>query len=302
MSVASKAKQKFLSSLRSLLGSPPQSMLLQETVDELVRHTDQLTDVISIINRNEKSLSRFGRQVFSQSDEDGITLEIVQRLFDRKGVVVEIGVGDGIENNSLVLLALGWRAVWVGNEDLGFEVSEFAKSISYAKSWVTKDNIFATVKQGCRDIDSDFSVVDILMVDLDGNDFYVTEALLDGGMKPSVLVLEYNSYLPPPIDWKMEYNAENIWVPPSLNYGASLQAYADLLSRRGYFLVACNAQTGNNAFFVKNELAGKFGDVSREISDLYVGRAQNVYNTPHNKKKLSRDFIESVLRSGMTQR
>jgi hypothetical protein len=142
-------------------------------------------------------------------------------------------------------------------------------------------------------------MVDILMVDLDGNDFYVTEALLDGGMKPSVLVLEYNSYLPPPIDWKMEYNAENIWVPPSLNYGASLQAYVNLLNRRGYFLVACNAQTGNNAFFVKNDLAGKFGDVSREIGDLYVGRAQNVYNTPHNKKKLSRDFIESVLRSGL---
>ncbi|HBZ61437.1 MAG TPA: hypothetical protein DEO42_01330, partial [Acidimicrobium sp.] len=208
---------------------------------------------------------------------------------------------DGIENNSLVLLALGWRAVWVGNEDLGFEVRDFAKSISYTKSWVTKDNIFATVKQDCRDIDSDFSMVDILMVDLDGNDFYVTEALLDGGMKPSVLVLEYNSYLPPPIDWKMEYNPENIWVPPSLNYGASLQAYVNLLSRRGYFLVACNAQTGNNAFFVKNELAGKFGDVSREIGDLYVGRAQNVYNTPHNKKKLSRDFIESVLRSGLKQ-
>jgi hypothetical protein len=301
MSVAGKAKQKFLSSLRSLVGSPPQSMLLQETVGELVGHTDQLTDVISIINRNEKSLSRFGKQVFSQSDEDGITLEIVQRLFDRKGVVVEIGVGDGIENNSLVLLALGWRAIWVGNEDLGFEVKDFSKSISYTKSWVTRDNIFATVKQGCRDIDSDFSMVDILMVDLDGNDFYVTEALLDGGMKPSVLVLEYNSYLPPPIDWKMEYNAENIWVPPSLNYGASLQAYANLLSRRGYFLVACNAQTGNNAFFVKNELTGKFGDVSREIADLYVGRAQNVYNTPHNKKKLSRDFIESVLRSGLRQ-
>jgi hypothetical protein len=301
MSAVGKAKQKFLSSLRSLVGSPPQSMLLQETVGELVGHTDQLTDVISIINRNEKSLSRFGKQVFSQSDEDGITLEIVQRLFDRKGVVVEIGVGDGIENNSLVLLALGWRAIWVGNEDLGFEVKDFSKSISYTKSWVTRDNIFATVKQGCRDIDSDFSMVDILMVDLDGNDFYVTEALLDGGMKPSVLVLEYNSYLPPPIDWKMEYNAENIWVPPSLNYGASLQAYANLLSRRGYFLVACNAQTGNNAFFVKNELTGKFGDVSREIADLYVGRAQNVYNTPHNKKKLSRDFIESVLRSGLRQ-
>ena len=156
-------------------------MLLQETVGELVRHTDQLTDVISVINRNEKSLSKYGKQVFSQSDEDGITLEIVQRLFDRKGVVVESGMGDGVENNSLVLLALGWCAVWIGNEDLGFEVRDFAKSISYTKSWVTKDNVFATVKQGSRDIDSEFSMVDILMVDLDGNDFYVTEALLDGG-------------------------------------------------------------------------------------------------------------------------
>ena len=189
MSIAGKAKQKIVSSLRSLLGSPPQSMLLQETVDELVRHTDQLTDVIAVINRNEKSLSRFGKQVFSQSDEDGITIEIIHRLFDRKGVVVEIGVGDGIENNSLVLLALGWRAVWIGNEDLGFAVNEFANSISYTKSWVTKDNVLATVKQGCHDIDSDFSMVDILMVDLDGIDFYVTDALLNGGIKPCVLVI-----------------------------------------------------------------------------------------------------------------
>ena len=293
-----KVLQKMVSSLRSLVLSPPQSMLVQEVVEELVRHTDQLTDVISVVNRNEKSLSRFGKQVFSQSDEDGITLEIVRRIFDQPGVVVEIGVGDGIENNSLVLLSMGWRAVWVGNEELGFDESEFKSTISYSKSWVTKDNVAETVKHGCRSVNSDMSLIDILMVDLDGNDFYVTQALLDCGILPSVLVLEYNSYLPPPIDWKMEYNAENVWTPPSLNYGASLQAYANLLSKRGYFLVACNAQTGNNAFFVKNDFAGKFGDVSREIGDLYVGRAQNVYNTPHNKKKLSRDFVESVLRAG----
>ena len=273
-------------------------MLLTEVANELVQHTDQITDLIGVLNRNENSLSRFGKQVFSQSDEDGITLEIVRRVFDQPGVVVELGVGDGIENNSLVLLALGWRAVWVGNEELGFDAGQFRSTISYSKSWVTKDNIFDTVKRGCRQINSDSSLIDVLMVDLDGNDFYVTKALLDAGISPSVLVLEYNSYLPPPIDWKMEYNPENIWVPPSLNYGASLQAYVNLLSKRGYFLVACNAQTGNNSFFVKSDLAEKFREVSREIGDLYVGRAQNVYNTPHNKKKISRDFVESVLRAG----
>lgn len=294
-----KARQKLISSMRSLIGSPPQSMLLQETVEELVRQTDQLTDIIGLMNRNEKSLSRYGKQVFSQSDEDGITLEIARRIFGREGIVVEIGVGDGIENNSVILLALGWRAVWVGNEDLGFAIDTFSESISYTKSWVTAENISETVKKGCRNINSDISLIDVLMVDLDGNDFYVVKALLDSGISPSMLVLEYNSYLPPPIDWKMEYNAENVWVPPSMNYGASLQAFVNLLEKRGYLLVACNSQTGNNAFFVKNDLVGKFGDVSREISDLYVGRAQNVYNTPHNKKKISQEFVESVLRSGL---
>jgi hypothetical protein len=88
---------------------------------------------------------------------------------------------------------MGWRAVWVGNEELGFDESEFKSTISYSKSWVTKDNVAETVKHGCRSVNSDMSLIDILMVDLDGNDFYVTQALLDCGILPSVLVLEYNS-------------------------------------------------------------------------------------------------------------
>lgn len=299
MSVAKKASRKFISWLRSMVGSAPKGFLLQETVDELVRHTDQLTDVIAVLKRDEKSLSRFGKQVFSQSDEDGITLEIVRRVCDRKGLVLEIGVGDGIENNSLVLLALGWRAIWVGNEDLGLTVSDFKDTISYTKSWVTRENIFATVSAGLENLSAETDEIDVLMIDLDGNDFHVLQALLLAGLSPKAMVLEYNSFLPPPIDWKMEYDAEHIWTPPSLNYGASLQALVNLLEGFGYFLVGCNAQTGNNAFFVKNEFSPQFLDVNRGVENLYVGRAQNVYNTPHNKKKLSKDFVESVLRNGV---
>jgi len=292
-----KIRRKISSTVRSAVSSPPTPLLVQEAVDELVRHTDQFTDVIGAMTRSEGSLSRFGRQVFSQADEDGITLELVRRVFDRPGLVVELGVGDGMENNSLVLLALGWRAVWAGNEDIGFAVSDFPDAIAYERSWITRDNAGAIVTAGLAALGARLADVDVLMVDLDGNDLHVTRALLDEGLAPRALVVEYNSYLPPPIRWVMEYDPQHVWRPPSLNYGASLQAYADLLGARGYVLVACNAQTGNNAFFVHADHEDRFSEVSRDIRDLYVGRAQSVYNTAHNKKRLSRDFVESVLRA-----
>lgn len=297
MRLIKRAWRKLLGSLRAALSSPPSAVLLQEAVAELVRHTDQLTDVIGAITRNQRSLSRFGRQVFSQSDEDGITLELVSRVFEHPGIVLELGVGDGIENNSLVLLAAGWRAVWIGDEDMAFAVEDFPDVVAYERSWVTRDNVNATVAAGLTRLGALHGDVDILMVDLDGNDLHVTRALLEGGCSPRALVVEYNSYLPPPISWVMEYDPAHVWTPPSLNYGASLQAYVDLLAPRGYMLVGCNAQTGNNAFFVHTAHAERFADVSREVGELYVGRAQTVYNTPHNKKRLSRDFVESVLRT-----
>ena len=49
--------------------------------------------------------------MFSQSDEDGITIEILKRLKMGKGFFLELGVGDGTENNSLLLLAMGWKGI-----------------------------------------------------------------------------------------------------------------------------------------------------------------------------------------------
>jgi hypothetical protein len=34
---------------------------------------------------------------------------------------LEFGVGDGTENNTLVLLSIGWRGAWVGGENLAFD-------------------------------------------------------------------------------------------------------------------------------------------------------------------------------------
>ena len=50
-----------------------------------------------------------GYSVYSQGDEDGILDEILRRLGITYGTFLEIGVGDGLQNNTAYLLAKGWN-------------------------------------------------------------------------------------------------------------------------------------------------------------------------------------------------
>ena len=54
-----------------------------------------------------------GFKVYSQADEDGLLEEITRQLGIDRGHFIEIGCGDGRENNSHYLLLKGWRGVWV---------------------------------------------------------------------------------------------------------------------------------------------------------------------------------------------
>ena len=85
-------------------------------------------------------LLAFGRRHFSQHDEDGILLEILRRLGPtRSSGFLEFGVGNGTENNTIILLALGWRGAWVGGEDLAFQLSKGSR-LAFLKNWITRDN------------------------------------------------------------------------------------------------------------------------------------------------------------------
>jgi len=86
-----------------------------ELMRELRVTNDLLRIAIVELTRTSNPLNEFGVKVFSQSDEDGITLEILRRLGIDSGIALEIGSGDGTENNTLVLLASGWKCAW---EDL----------------------------------------------------------------------------------------------------------------------------------------------------------------------------------------
>jgi hypothetical protein len=213
-------------------------------------------------------LNGFGRKCFSQSDEDGITLEILRRLdcLDA-GTFAEFGVGDGRENNTLILKALGWRGFWVGGETLAIDVGQPSANFAYLKDWITLDNIADLTRTGLARIDA--HALDVMSLDLDGNDLYLVEKLLSDGLQPKLFIVEYNAKFPPPIKWQIDYNPTHVWQGDDY-FGASLASFVALFERHGYRLVCCNSHTGANAFFVHTAFDSAFDDVPTELSRLHV--------------------------------
>lgn len=234
-------------------------------------------------------LNSFGKKCFSQSDEDGITLEIIRRMgLSNMGTFAEFGVGDGTENNTLILKALGWKGFWVGGEDLSFGLKGNDTDFAYLKSWITIDNILELTQQGQNKINS--TALDVISLDLDGNDYYFVEALLSAKIHPKLFIVEYNSKFPPPIKWKISYDTEHQWQGDDY-YGASLCSFVEIFEKFNYKLVCCNAATGCNAFFVHQDYHALFADVPNDLEKIYVGPRYfllNAHGHPNAKKTIEK--------------
>lgn len=191
----------------------------------------------------------WGYKVYSQADEDGILDVICHRLKLRSGVFVEIGCGDGRENNTHYLLLKGWRGVWIeGNaEHVSFIRAVLPQSdrLELIQAFVTREN----VAQLLRPVLSSFGSLDILSVDIDSNDLEVAQAAI-AAFEPKIVVGEYNAKFPYPLKLVFDYEPARMWQGDDYQ-GASLAAWTDRL-KPDYRLVSCNL-AGTNAFFVRSD-------------------------------------------------
>jgi len=219
-------------------------------------------------------LNRCGAKYFSQTDEDGITLEVLRRLAIESGSFIELGVGNGLENNTLILLALGWRGVWIGGEPVAFNHRLNPSRLVFRQDWITLDNLLALMADGQREVG--FDGIDVLSIDLDGNDYHFIRAILEHRIRPKLIIAEYNAKFPPPVKWCMAYNRDHRWDYTD-HYGVSLASLDELMRRHGYSLICCNAHTGANAFFIADADLDKFGDVPKDIHQLFCGPRFELY-------------------------
>jgi hypothetical protein len=241
--------------------------------------------------------SLYGKKVFSQNDEDGLTLEIIKRIGinNENSYFAEFGIGDGTECNSIILALQGYKGTWVGNETLVVD-TQHSKNVKYLKTWVTLENITDLIGKSMEHYDvKKKEQIKIISLDLDGNDFYFTSEILKS-YRPDLFIVEYNAFFPPPAEFCINYNPEHVWQNDNY-FGCSLSTYNALFEANGYFLVCCNLSSGSNAFFVKKEYRDSFPEIPDNIDEKYVPPF-NITGNLRKYHKNSAKVINQILAKG----
>jgi hypothetical protein len=202
-----------------------------------------------------------GHKVYCQFDEGGIIQHITQNIGVSKGSFVELGCGDGRENNSHALLLNGWSGVWVDGSPTNLahilaSVPKESKRLLVEQMFIDADNIKPSMQAWLKRVGPD---LDLFSIDLDGNDATILQQVLSVS-KPKIIVAEYNGKFAPPIRTQVKYNPTHTWAGDDY-YGVSLQTLVDILV--DYRLVCCNG-SGINSFFVRKDLSKPFKAYSPE--------------------------------------
>ena len=196
-------------------------------------------------------------KVYSQWGEDGIIDHLVSRVPVNSRSFVEFGVEDYTEANTLFLLKhRNWCGLVIdGSLDHIAAIKRSAEFWRYNlrvdASFITRDNINDIITRNGLNGD-----LGLLSVDIDGNDYWVWEAI--SCVNPCIVVAEYNSLFGPVAKVSTPYKDDfvrSMADPTNMYYGASIAALDYLAQEKGFSLVAGNS-AGNNVFFVRNDLLG----------------------------------------------
>jgi hypothetical protein len=261
-----------------------QSLLAQSNTDELKKLSAQI-----LVRENKKStfsvLSEAEFKVFSQWGEDGIIQYLINKIPIKNNTFVEFGVENYTEANTKFLLENdNWSGLVLDGSSKHVESIKKSKlywkyDLTAKNIFITKDNIDGLLK-GYIDSSGFDKEIGLLSIDIDGNDYYVWDAIRS--IEPVIVVCEYNWIFGN--QFKLTVPYDDLFVRTTkhhsnLYFGASIQSLYSLAKSKGYEYVGCT-KAGNDAFFVKKEYADRY------IKELITTPAET-FN--EQKAKESRD-------------
>jgi hypothetical protein len=198
-----------------------------------------------------------GARVFSQFDEDGLILFLLSVVGTSTRRFVDIGAADGITGSNTANLAfnLGFHGIGIDGDR---ERIEYARRIYGAHDdtrYYPPVFIDTFVRRGSINHileDAGFAgEVEVLSIDIDGNDYWIWEALEI--VDPRIVIVEARPELG--LEARVvPYEDDLKWSPERGDYlGASPAAFEALGRRKGYRLVGAN-RFGFNLLFVRDDL------------------------------------------------
>jgi hypothetical protein len=234
------------------------------------------------------SLTPWELRALSQNGEDGVIAEILRRIGTAERWFVEFGIENGQEGNCVYLADVEqWHGLFIETDP-----EFYAKLHDKYRGNPLVNTVAAAVTPGnVEDLFSRAGVPpepDVLSIDVDGNDYWIWEAIED--YRPRLVVIEYNSSLDPVRRLVQPCDDEATWDGTEY-YGASLGALRSLGERKGYRLVHAEL-AGVNAFFVRDDLAsGRLPDpesVSARAPNYFLAGTRHPPDT-HQRRYLDLD-------------
>ena len=216
-----------------------------------------------------KSLEEVDFKIFSQFGEDGIIDFLLYRLNIIKPKFLEIGIGDYRECNTRYIYEKNSCKGMVidRNKNLKKKVSKVVKlwrgDLTIIEEEVTSKNILDIINKNNFDKN-----LDLLSLDIDGNDYWVLKALPEKFSK--IAVLEYNALFGPNLEITTP-NTKNFdrakYHYSHLCYGASLKAHIKLMKKKKFIFIGTNLAC-NNAFFINEDHVSKLDIKLPDTEDL----------------------------------
>lgn len=229
-------------------------------LDSIERRFERVQEAIGRIESRQvsqifpSSLSQSEFRAFSQWGEDGIIQYLLRQVQVDRPIFIEFGTQDYTESNTRFLLVNdNWSGLIIdGSRENIYAVMHsemyWRHNVKAVCAFVTRENIDQLIRDNGLSGD-----IGLLSVDIDGNDYWVWEAITS--VRPVIAVVEYNWRFGPERRVTVPYDPgfDRARAHASMiYYGASLAALCALGRRKGYAFVGCNS-AGNNAFFLRED-------------------------------------------------
>jgi len=199
-------------------------------------------------------------QVSSQRGQDGIIDWLIERAEIPAAArsFIEFGVENYRQSNTRFLLRnRNWRGLIMDGDPKLFNVVRkdrlaAAYDLTVRSAFITRETINGLIADtGFR------GEIGLLCIDLDGNDYWVWEAI--EAVRPILCVCEYNAVFGDRYAVSTPYDPGFLRAKAHfshLYFGASIAALRTLAARKGYRFVG-STSSGNDAFFVRDDYAAR---------------------------------------------
>lgn len=193
-----------------------------------------------------ENLNNFSKKIYSQFGEDGILLEILNRLKNKNldKWCVEFGAKDGISysNTYNLIKHYNYNAVLIEGDKKYFK--KLSKNLPQKN--IIKINKFVNFS-GPNNLDEILGSTvipenfDILSIDIDGCDFYIFESLIK--YKPKIVCIEFNHLIPNSVEFVQKKDFK-------IKQGSSAKSLIKLAEKKNYKLVGSSF---SNLFFIDKD-------------------------------------------------